>query len=124
MSKPQIRKLYSKPVIIILFVLIILFAKGTWSIYQKESESRKNANLVKAELSELIQRKEALERQSAKLSTLEGREEVIREKYQVSKEGEKVLVIVEKPLPINAEAEDRSFFFKMWDSVSGIWKRE
>ena len=118
-----VRKLYSKPVLILLIIIIVLLAKGTWGVYQKVQESSKNAALVKIELANLEKRKELLEKETQKLKSQEGIEEAIRKKFQVSKEGERVLVVVDKPLPPEAVEENQNFFHKMWESVSGIFKK-
>lgn len=121
-KKVQTRKLYSKPVLIMLVILIVFIAKGTWGVYQKEIESRKNVAMVMTELESLEQRKAFLEAETEKLNSMEGKEEVIRQKYQVSKNGEGVLVVVDKPLPVTDDEGDKNFFSKMWHSVSGIFK--
>jgi cell division protein FtsB len=121
-KKVKTRKLYSKPVLIGLAILIVFIAKGTWGVYQKEIESRKNVAMVMTELESLEERKAFLEAETEKLNSMEGKEEVIRQKYQVSKNGEGVLVVVDKPLPVSDDENDRNFFSKMWHSVSGIFK--
>jgi len=121
-KKPQTRRLYSKPALIGLAILIVLTAKGTWGVYQKEIESRKNVAMVMSELESLEKRKAFLDAETEKLNSLEGKEEIIRQKYQVSKDGESVLVVVDKPLPVVDDEGDKNFFSKMWHSVSGIFK--
>ncbi len=119
----SIRKLYSKPFLIILLIIIILLIKGTWGVYLKEQESRGNAAMVKVELVNLEERKALLEIETKKLKSQEGIEEAIRKKFQVSKPGENVLVVVDKPLPASSVVENQNFFSKMWESVSGIFKK-
>jgi cell division protein FtsB len=123
-KKKTIRTLYSKPVLIGLLVLIVILVRATWGVFQKEQESRRNVAMVHAELQTLNERKMVLERETNKLNTQEGIENAIREKFQVSKEGESVLVVVDKPLPASTNEENKNFFFKMWDSVSGIFKKD
>jgi cell division protein FtsB len=117
-------QLYSKPALLLLAVMIVFLAKGTWGVYQKEHESRKNVARVQTELESLKLRKESLEAETKRLATDEGVEAALREKYQVSKEGESVLVVVDKPLPPSANEEDRNFFSKVWKSMSGIFKND
>lgn len=121
-NKPQTRRRYSKPVLIGLAIIIVLIAKGTWGVYQKEIESRKNVAMVMTELESLEKRKAFLDAETEKLNSLEGKEEMIRQKYQVSKDGESVLVVVDKPLPVVDDESNKNFFSKMWHSVSGIFK--
>jgi cell division protein FtsB len=121
-TKPKVRKLYSKPVLLLLIVAIILLARGTWHVYQKEQESRKNVAMVNEELQNLMKRKAMLQSETEKLATQEGIEAALREKYQVSKQGESVLVVVDKPLPPSAAEDNNNIFSKFWHSVSGIFK--
>jgi cell division protein FtsB len=121
-AKPKVRKLYSKTVLALLLVAIILLARGTWGVYQKEQESRRNVAMVNAELQSLMNRKALLQSETEKLATQEGIEAALREKYQVSKQGESVLVVVDKPLPPSATEDGNNFFSKFWHSVSGIFK--
>lgn len=121
---PPVRKLYSKTVLLLLALAIVLFAKGTWGVYQKERESRRNVAMVHAELKSLKERKGLLQTETNKLGTPEGVEAALREKYQVSKEGESVLVVVDKPLPPTVNPQDERVFSKIWNSVSGIFKKE
>ncbi len=123
-ARPKVRKLYSKPVLAALVVAILILAKGTWGVYQKEIESRKNVAMVEKELVELEKRRDLLQVETSKLNTEEGVEEAIRRKYQVSKDGESVLVVVDKPLPAAVNDDGDGFFSKMWHSVSGIFKKD
>ncbi len=89
------RKLYSKTSIVILAIIVVLLARGTWNIFLKQRESVANATATRNELRELQARHDLLETQTAHLQTPEGQEEAIREKYQVAKEGEHVIIMVE-----------------------------
>ncbi len=123
-TKRPVRKLYSKPVLLLLLVVIFLMAKATWGVYLKEKESRQNVAIVQSELAGLQKRQALLKDETEKLNSEEGVEEAIRKKFQVSKEGESVLVVVDKPLPQSVTEENKNFFSKMWDSVSGIFKKK
>jgi len=123
-SAPPIRTLYSRPVLILLLLAIIVLTKAAWGVYLKEQESRKNVAMVKVELEALEKRRAVLVVETDKLNTEEGVEEAIRRKFQVSRDGESVLVVVDKPLPAAAAEEKNGFFGKMWESVSGIFKDE
>jgi len=123
-EKKKIKKLYSKPVLLLLAIVIVFLAKGTWGVYQKELESRKNVAIVTTELEDLQKRKAELQGETDKINTEEGKEEAIRTKFQVSKGGERVLVVVDRPLPTSFTEENSNFFSKVWDSVSGIFKKD
>jgi cell division protein FtsB len=105
-------------------VMIVLLARGTWGVYKKEEESRSNIARVQVELQSLKDRRAVLVNETGKLATEEGVEAALREKYQVSKQGESVLVVVDKPLPPSVTEENNTFFSKMWKSMSGIFKKD
>ena len=120
---PPVRALYSKPMLFALAVVIMLLARGTWGVYQKEQESRKNVAMVQTELQSLKERKALLHDETGKLATPEGVEAALREKYQVSKDGESVLVVVDKPLPPAAAPKEEGAFSKFWTSLGGVFKK-
>lgn len=95
--KRKIRRLlYSRLSLLILFILIALVAKGTWNVYTKERDSRKQLERVEEELAALEARDAALQNKIDRLKTSEGIEAEIREQFQVTKPGERMVVIVEE----------------------------
>ena len=114
---------YSKPFLIFLGILVLLLAKGTWGVWQKDKESKLNVAEVQQEFQELTKRKALLEGQVQKLNTQEGVEDTLRQKFQISKEGEKVLVVVDRT-PTSTQVEDTNIFKRIWSSVSGVFKKK
>src|SRR3989338_1098308 len=115
--KRKIRKvLYSKGVLLLLFILLILVGKATWGLYVKERESRKSLDRVESELLSLQEREKRLQDDIARLKTTEGIEAAIREQFQVAKPGERMVVLVEdaKSDPEQKVAE-KSFVVKFFD---------
>lgn len=86
--------LYSRGVLAIAFVLLLLIGKATWGLYAKEQESRKNLARVEADLAALTMREQKLQGDIARLQTSEGIESEIREQFQVAKPGERMIVLV------------------------------
>ena len=115
--------IYSKPFLIFLAVVVFLLAKGTWGVLQKELESKRNVAEVSQEFNQLTKRKELLQGQVQKLNTEEGIEETLRQKFQISKEGEKVLVVVDRA-PTSTQAQNTNFFQRIWSGVSGVFKKK
>jgi len=115
--------LYSKPFLIFLVVVVILLVKGTWGVLQKERESKRNVAEVSQELVQLSKRKELLQSQIQKLNTEEGIEESLRQKFQISKEGEKVLVVVDRA-PTTTQSQNTNIFQKIWSGVSSVFKKK
>ncbi len=107
----------SKIIVAILFILVLFFGHATWDVYLKERESAGYVVNANSQLSKMIDRKELLASEIARLETKEGIEEEIRSKYNVSKPGENVLIIVDKDKPTTTpKQEDTSWWgrFKAW----------
>ena len=92
-------RLYSAPSIIFLFIILILAINGSKNIWVKYFESKENADQTYRQLVELQNRQGALEEKTERLKSEEGIEEEVREKFNVLRPGEKVLVIKEEEKP-------------------------
>jgi cell division protein FtsB len=108
--------IYSRFALGALFVLAVIFARGTWGIYSKYSDARLERAHADEELSDLKARKSTLEREVASLHTDYGLEEKLREKFQVARPGEKMVVIVQDPSGAgDGTGTGESFFQKIFD---------
>lgn len=114
------RKKRSKLVLLFMLVLVIFLARGSTSTYLKERESRIEVDRVMREKVELEKRYQVMSEQSEALKSDIGIESEIRSKFDVVKEGEGVIVIVEKDAPV-VEEDKRGVLRKFWDSVRGSW---
>lgn len=93
------RRLYSKPVILLLIILLFFILKGVWSVRQKavfSQEKHEQAEMIHAEL---MEKEEQAREQLEYIQSPLGHEEELRRKFNVSKEGEQVIVIVEPDEP-------------------------
>jgi hypothetical protein len=90
------RLLYSWPSLLFLTFLMVLFAQGAISIFNKERESSNKVLELQASLAQLENREGELKDDIKRLGTPEGVVEEIKEKFSVSQEGEHVAVIVEE----------------------------
>lgn len=114
--KRKIRRLlYSRLSLLILLILIALVAKGAWNVYAKERDSRKQLERVEEELAALKARGAALQDKIDRLKTSEGIEAEIREQFQVTKPGERMVVIVEEGKSEEATAPRQSLISKFFD---------
>jgi cell division protein FtsB len=96
-QKRKIRNImYSKVMLIILLLLAFILSKGAWGIFIKALSSRSSLKEIKKEYTDLETRKQILSDNITELNTEEGREEEIRSKYSVSKNGEVNIVIIDK----------------------------
>ena len=96
-KKLKVRKvMYSNISFVFLLVCIILLAKGVIGIYSKAHESEKNKLTAELEYGKLSERDAVVSAQISDLKTSEGVEKEIRNKFNVTKEGEQMVVIVQK----------------------------
>ncbi|MEI6296042.1 MAG: septum formation initiator family protein [bacterium] len=90
------RFFYSDIVAIVLLVILFFIARNVFDVYTKDTTAQKKLELAQLNLSALNDKKLALKDNVDKLKTDRGVEEELRRRFQVSKEGEQVLVIVDK----------------------------
>ncbi len=114
------KKIYSIPVLILLLVILFFVLKGTWIIFMKSSYSHKQKIAVEAELIALQERKNSIEKKIQRLNTETGVEEEIRSKYDVAKEGEKLIVIVDEEEKEVDTEENKGFVNKFFTTI-GSW---
>ena len=97
-EKHAIRRLiFGKVSLIILLVVCAIFARGTWGVYQKSAYAKENRERAEQELEELNERETALVEELARLDTPRGLEEEIRQKFDVGRDGEHMIVLVDAP---------------------------
>ncbi|MFA5838599.1 MAG: septum formation initiator family protein [Candidatus Paceibacterota bacterium] len=119
-KKKYYKILYSRITLLLLMILIVVFLKATWNVYKKEKITRDNLNNAQDELNGIKEREVFLVEQIEKTKTEKGIEEEIRSKFNVVKEGEKVIVIVnEKEKPKIIESNETDSF---WNWVKGIFE--
>lgn len=94
-----------------LLILIGIVVFGVWGVYGKESESRILRDQAAAQLYDLREQKTQLESNIARLETVRGKEEVLREHYEVGRAGENLIIIVEPPQPVPMEEKNG---FRQW----------
>ena len=104
------RTLYSKGVALLLLLLIFVLARGVWGVYSKEREAVRTAAQRAAELQELRAREVALAAELERVSTPRGVEGELREKYDLAKPGESMIVLIEPPAEKEKKTEVRGFW--------------
>ena len=104
---------HSPLVLIFLFIILVLFSYNMIGLIQKERETNKNKVSELNKIDELKKRKDTLSKDIDRLNTEEGIEESVRDKFQVVKPGEKMVIIVDenanKPTSPE-ESTDHSFW--------------
>ncbi len=117
------KRLYSKLSVAVLALLFLALIHPTWKIFQKSRESAANFKRAEAELVELEARRERLASDVAYLGTEHGRDQEIRNKFGVAREGETMVVIVRNELDTGPTqvAETRGFFARTWSGFLSIF---
>ena len=108
---------YSKVTIGAMVVLVAMLIPGVYGIYLKVNESKKDRVTAERELADLEKRKQMLEEKVERSKTDRGLEEQIREKFNVAKEGESVIVLVEKPVVASTTQNEASVFRAVWNRI-------
>lgn len=123
-EKQRIKKiLFSKPVIIFLFIILFFMISATLGVYGKYSETRQNKNTVKVNLIDLESKEVDLREEIERLNTSRGVEEDIRKNFGFVKEGEQVVIIVSDDSSLNNDRrlEDRGFFRALFNIIKNIF---
>lgn len=114
---------FSNISVIVLIVVFVLVWHGVWKVYKKEVQSRGNVGALVQEEEVLKERKIELEERVASLETETGKVKEIREKFDVVREGEQVVVLVDAPdtATTTLQKEEKGLFGKMWESLKNIF---
>ncbi|MFA6392876.1 MAG: septum formation initiator family protein [Candidatus Paceibacterota bacterium] len=113
---------HSPLVLIVLFCVLILFIYNIIGLIEKERETTEKKNVILSNIETLRNREKILSNDIEKLKTEEGVEETIRDKYQVVKEGEKMVVIVDEEKKENPLLhEETKHGFIEW--IKGIFNK-
>ena len=108
----------SKPVLVLLGILILFFAWSVLGFWNKMEENSKNKKIIEDKVAELKQQKEKLSSDINSLNTDQGKEKVFRENFGLAKEGENMIVVVEdkNPPEVPKTAPSSGFFsfLKNW----------
>lgn len=109
------RLLYSKWAIALLVIIILIFLNGVWNIFQKERSTDIKRDMAKEELDKLVEREQSLQSEIDRLGTERGVEEEIREKFNVARVGEEIVVIIDAPEDdrVLGEREEKNFWLKI-----------
>ncbi len=114
------RVLLSWPTIIILIFVTILLTQSLWDIYKKSIESSTKANLAKNELAKLLERKDSLTKDLNRVSNSAGIEAELRDKFDVGKDGERLLVIIDKEIEQQEVKPKESWINTLWQKINNV----
>ncbi|MFA7193407.1 MAG: septum formation initiator family protein [Candidatus Paceibacterota bacterium] len=118
--KRKVRQMiFSVPVLILLCIILFFVAKGSWGVYKKYSLSKSELENSQADLTVLEEKKQTIEAKIEKLQTETGIEKEIRSKFDVAREGEKLIVIVEDKVTEEIVVEEKGFFGNFFTTIGG-----
>ena len=109
--------MYSPIVLLLLSILVFFMAKGAASVMNKERESRAKVSELDKESQKLESRQKMLQANIGKLETEEGVIEEIRQKFNVTREGESVTIIVDNQEKLNTTSKDATWYKKWWNAI-------
>ena len=119
-NKTKKNILYSPLVLLFLLFLAIVFIYNMIGLIERTHEAGKKKQLVESHIAELEARKKSLEDDIAKMKTPDGLEETIRDKYQLVRDGEKLVVITDNAAPQAPAPQKSSGGF--WEFLKGLFK--
>src|SRR3989344_3326951 len=93
------RLMWRRLAAVVLLVVVAIGVRGVWGVYKKAQESHELRVEAEAKLNDLKQREAELRADISMLRTDRGIEEQLRERYDLAKDNEGVVVIVEPPAP-------------------------
>lgn len=116
-AQKQIKnRMYSRTTLVVLLFIIIFTARGVFNLYLRNQESVKALQDTKMKVKELTERKDQLSNEITKLNEDDGVEQEIREKFNVIKPGENVVLIVPDEAATTT-VEKPSIFKRFWHWV-------
>jgi len=107
--------IYSRPFLLVFFMITAFFVYTVVSIAPKVIETKKNKNMVKAEFENFTNQEEKLKLETERTQSKEGIEENLREKFRVAKEGEGLIIISDEEIKEVVKYEGKKgflYFFK------------
>lgn len=95
--------LYSWPAIVFLLVAALYLGRSVWVLFQKSRVTAAVRQTAASELESLEQRRRQLEEEIKSLATDRGREAEVKRKFFVAREGERVVVVTRRSVPLSGE---------------------
>lgn len=109
--------LQSRPVLVLLGLLIIFLAVGVFNLMGKMRVTIENKRLVENKVIELEKERIKLSTDIAKLKTESGIEENIRQKFGLAKEGEGMIIVIDDQNKIVNEEIEKGGFFSFFTNL-------
>lgn len=112
---------YSPLFLIILLVFLFFLSYKVIDLIKKDKETGEKKELTLDKIDELKERERVLNEDIAKMQTEEGVEDVIRGKYKVVKDGEKMVTIIDQEEDLERKISKVDHSFIGW--LRGLFKK-
>ncbi|MCR4283724.1 MAG: septum formation initiator family protein [Parcubacteria group bacterium] len=109
------RLMYSNVSIFFLLVIFIFFIFSIADVYNKSREAIKKNEEVSSELNDIKSKKDYFEAEIDRLNTNAGIEDELRDKFQIAKPGERVIIIVDDKKDDSEDATPRKSLNWFWN---------
>ncbi len=104
-----------------LFVVVVAASSALYDVYKKERDSRVLRNQAEAQLYNLSIQEDHLNTEIARLETVRGKEEMLRQNYEMAREGENMIMIIEPPERPRTEATSTPVMMRWLHWVIPFW---
>jgi len=98
----------------LLILVILLLTRAVLGMYQKNNRANHRAQSAHMELKKVQEREVSLRKDLEYIKTSKGMEEELRQKFDVARDGEHLLVIVDKEVEPKVEQEAGSWLGGLW----------
>ncbi|MDP3875108.1 MAG: hypothetical protein Q8Q22_01130 [bacterium] len=122
--KQRIRRIvYSIPSLIILSIIAFFLAKGALGVMGKKWVSSERSKSLEEQATALVNRERELREKARRLQTEEGIKDEIREKFNVTQEGELVAVIVDDQ-GVSSSTDNLAlpWYRKFWNVIMSLYE--
>ncbi len=114
-QKRKVRSvLYHRTTLIILAILVLVTMRSAWIVYQKKRESEEQKSISEHTVRELTVRDKELQSQIERIQTDAGIEAEIRSKFNVAKDKENIVVLLDDTATTTATSTSKAGF---WHSI-------
>ncbi|HPB60402.1 MAG TPA: septum formation initiator family protein [Candidatus Paceibacterota bacterium] len=113
-KKKKRRYLIGLPMAILAVLVLLIFVRAAWKMYQRDALSRDNLKMAEEQLAALKAREADLQTKIKALETPRGIEEEIRANFSVAKEGEKVISLVEEEATTTATTTEKKPWWRLF----------
>jgi cell division protein FtsB len=97
LKKTNNYKFWHSPLaLVVLFIMVIFFSYNIASLAKKSKDTTEKRNLILKEIKYLKDKSDSLNQEISELETDLGKEEELRRKLPVTKEGEKMVIILDE----------------------------